>query len=82
MQLSENIDRAARAGASRSMIERAVARSFESLQGVQFDQHIDRRRQTRALIALAITLIVPLLVTIAAPSTVGLWARCWFLGST
>lgn len=81
LQLSESAKEQASAGASPAMIERAVARSFESLQAVDFEARIETRRRMNAFVALAIALLVPLILTIAIPSSVGLWAKRWFFAS-
>ena len=67
---------------SQSMVRTAVIRSHDALAAVDFDQYLDARRLKR-MKATAIGLaLVPLVLTITAPATMGLWARRWLFGST
>ena len=66
---------------SEAMVRTAVLRSHESLAAVDFDDYFDAPRQKRTRAAAIALALVPVVLTIAFPSTMGLWARRWFFGS-
>lgn len=66
---------------SEAMVRTAVLRSHESLAAVDFDDYLDAPRQKRTRAAAIALALVPVILTIAFPSTMGLWARRWFFGS-
>jgi hypothetical protein len=67
---------------SEPMIRRAVHRSYESLQAVDLESHLDARRRQVAMAAIACCLVLPILLAVAMPSSSKLWAKRWLLGSS
>ncbi len=63
------------------MIDRAVRRSFASLDRVDFMKRLSRRHLFASLAALLMAMLVPLLIATAVPWAARLWAQRWLLGS-
>lgn len=66
---------------SPALIERAVQRSYDALQPVDFRAALNRRRLTWCLVALGLVIAVPSAFGMVFPSVAGLWAERWFAGS-
>jgi hypothetical protein len=66
---------------SSSMVERAVASAYQSLEGIDFDQRVDEKRKQLCLGLIAGLIVLPLILSACSPWSVGLWAKRWFLGS-
>jgi hypothetical protein len=66
---------------SEPMIRHAVHRSYESLQAVDLESHLDSRRRQIATAAIASCIVLPILLAIAMPFSTKLWAKRWLLGS-
>jgi hypothetical protein len=79
LQLPDLLDRPH--APSAPMVERAVREAHTRLADVDFTAHLDRRRTRAAVAVLAGAILIPLLVTVIVPATVGLWARRWLLAS-
>jgi hypothetical protein len=80
LQLSDS--RTREAGFSTAMVDRAVRRSSQALDGVDFSQRLDERHLRQCLILLAASVIAPLLFMAIIPGELSsLWARRWLLGS-
>lgn len=69
------------ADASPALIERAVRRSYEALQPVDFRSGLNRRHLAWCLVGLAMALAVPAAFGMAYPGVARLWAERWFAGS-
>ncbi|MFO1091785.1 MAG: hypothetical protein U0992_00530 [Planctomycetaceae bacterium] len=63
------------------LIERAVRRSYEALQPVDFRSGLNRRHLAWCLVGLAMALAVPAAFGMAYPGVARLWAERWFAGS-
>lgn len=66
---------------SAPMVRRAVQRSYESLEAIDFDAQLDRRRRHVAVGALVALALLPLLLAAAFPAAASLWAKRWLLAS-
>jgi hypothetical protein len=66
---------------SPALIERAVQRSYDALQPVDFRAALNRRHLTWCLVALGLAIAVPSAFGMVFPSVAGLWAERWFAGS-
>ena len=63
------------------MVRRAVERSYESLEAIDLDARLDRRRRHVAAWALAGCALLPLLLAMMFPASAALWAKRWLGGS-
>ncbi len=67
---------------SEPMVRRAVQRSYESLQDVDFDSHLDPRRRHVSLGVIAAAVLAPMLLSLVFPAASSLWAKRWLAGSS
>jgi hypothetical protein len=66
---------------SEPMIRRAVYRSYESLENVGLDAHLDARRKQMSLAVIAGAALLPLALAMLFPASASLWAKRWLLAS-
>jgi hypothetical protein len=66
--------------ASPSLVWAAVRDHAQQLDHVDLDTLVDLPRQRRSTTLLVCAALVPLLLLVAAPHTMSIWARRWFLG--
>ena len=67
---------------SAPMVRRAVERSYASLEAIDFDAQLDRRRRHAAIAALVALVVLPLLLAMFFPFSASLWAKRWLLASS
>jgi hypothetical protein len=66
---------------SSAFVRQAVLRSQQTLAGLDYRSRLDDRRRNLSALLLTAALLLPAIVTAAAPATVRLWAARTFLGS-
>lgn len=66
---------------SAPMVRRAVERSYKSLEAIDFDAQLDRRRRHAAIGAIVALVLLPALLAAAFPASASLWAKRWLLAS-
>ncbi len=65
----------------KAMIERAVARSYDELKGIDFIAQIDRSRARRLTAMLVAMVVILPLFAVLAPTVASLWFKRWFMAS-
>jgi hypothetical protein len=66
---------------SPTLVARAVAESYQELESVPFQKHLNRKHFWLSTAAVAACLLVPAAFAIGAPSVARLWRDRWLLGS-
>jgi hypothetical protein len=65
---------------SLAFVERAVVQSHQALEKLDFSRHLNHQRLFKMLGAMGIALVVPLILTLAYPNTMKIWAKRWLMG--
>ena len=69
------------AAPSSAMVQSALLRCHEVMNGVRLEDHLDQRRRSFNLGAIAVVGLFPLLLAAMNPSSAGLWFRRYFMAS-